>query len=66
MTKKRKAKCYPGEAEFLGEVERVDKSAQKIGATLIENVIDETGLTRKQVHDRYHCFCIDNQTYVYF
>lgn len=66
MTKKRKSKCYPGEVDFLEEVERVDKAAQKIGATPIEDVVTATDLTIKQIRERYYTFTIDSQTYVYF
>ena len=66
MSSKKKSKCYAGEVPFIEEVERIDKSAQKIGATPIEDVVTATDLTIKQIRERYHTFTIDSQTYVYF
>lgn len=64
MTKKRKG-FYAGEVDLLEQKETFNKYAAKVSAVPIENVIDETNLTSKQIRERYHCFVVDGTTYVY-
>jgi len=66
MAKKRKGKCYPGEVDFLEEVEQFDKVAQKVSAVPIDDLIDDTGLTVKQLKERYSTFVVDGVTYCSF
>lgn len=60
---KSKKRFYAG--EVYEPKERFDKFAAKVSAVPIENVIDETNLTTKQIWERYTCFEVDGATYVY-
>lgn len=64
MAKKRK-NFYVGEIDLLEPKERFDKYAAKVSAVPIDDVIDETNLTSKQIRERYTCFDVDGVTYVY-
>lgn len=62
---KQKKKFYVGEMELLEPKERFNKYAAKVSAVPIEDVLEVTNLTTKQIKEKYHCFVIDGTTYVY-
>ena len=66
MAKAKKRKFYVGEEFLLEEKEYVDKAAQRITATPLDEVIDQTNLTPKEIRQRYYCFEVDGQTWVNF
>lgn len=64
MAKKRKG-FYAGELDLLERKETFNKYAAKVSAVPIDDVIDQTNLTTKQIWERYTCFDVDGVTYVY-
>ncbi|QAZ69684.1 hypothetical protein [Solidesulfovibrio carbinolicus] len=57
-------KFYRGSVNSYDSREMVDKAVSRVTAMPLEEAIDETGLTSKQLRERYHCFNVDGQTYV--
>ena len=62
---KSKKRFYAGELDLLEQKETFNKYAAKVSAVPIEDVIDQTNLTTKQIRERYTCFEVDGVTYVY-
>ena len=62
MSKDRK--FYRGSVNSYDSREIIDKAVSRVTAMPLEEAIDETGLTSKQLRERYHTFSIDGQTYV--
>ena len=57
-------KFYRGSINTFDSREIIDKAVSRVTALTLDDAIDETGLTAKQLRERYHTFNVDGQTYV--